>query len=67
MSFPGSTMVKNLPVSAGDARDMSSVLGLRKITWSRKWQPTPVFLLVNSIDRGASRATLHVITKNRIQ
>ena len=26
MSFPGSTMVKNLPANAGDARDMSSIL-----------------------------------------
>ena len=39
-------MVKNLPANAGDARDerqeFSSWVG--KITWSRKGQPTPVFL-----------------------
>ena len=28
-----------------------------KIPWRRKWQPTPGFLLENSIDRGAWRAT----------
>ena len=28
-------MVKNLPTNAGDTAD---------IPWSRKWQPTPVFL-----------------------
>ena len=35
MSFPGSSVVKNLPANAGD-------MGL--IAWRRKWQPTPVFL-----------------------
>ena len=34
-------MVKNLPANTGDARDNPRV---RKIPWSRKWQPTPVFL-----------------------
>ena len=37
-------MVKNLPANAGDIRDMGTVPGLRKISWRRKWQPTPVFL-----------------------
>ena len=37
--------VKNLPANAGDIRDMGSIPGLgRKISWRRKWQPTPVFL-----------------------
>ena len=36
--FPGSTVVKNLPVNAGDARYTGS------IPWRRKWQPTPIFL-----------------------
>ena len=37
--------VKNLPANAGDVRDMGSIPGLgRKISWRRKWQPTPVFL-----------------------
>ena len=33
-------MVKNPPANAGDTRD----LWVRKIPWSRKWQPTPVSL-----------------------
>ena len=37
-------MVKNLPVNAGDARDTGFNPWVRKILWSRKWQPTPVFL-----------------------
>ena len=36
-------MVKNLPASAGGARDgFNPWVG--KIPWTRKWQPTPVFL-----------------------
>ena len=33
--------VKNLPA---DARDVGLIPGVRKISWSRKWYPTPVFL-----------------------
>ena len=37
-------MVKNPPANAGDERDMGSILGLRKISRSRKWKPALVFL-----------------------
>ena len=37
----GSSLVKNLPASAGD---VGLIAELRKIPWGRKWQPTPVFL-----------------------
>ena len=37
-------MVKNLPANAGYARDMGFDPWVRKIPWSRKQQPTPVFL-----------------------
>ena len=37
-------MVKNPPVDAGDARDRGLILGIEKITWSRKWQPTLILL-----------------------
>ena len=36
-------MVKNLPANAGDSRDAGLIPGLAR-NWSRKWQPTPVFL-----------------------
>ena len=36
---------------------------VRKISWRRKWQPTPVFLLVNPMDRGAWRTTIHGVTR----
>ena len=40
--FRGGSVVKNLPTNAGD---LGLIPGwVRKIPWSRKWQPTPVFL-----------------------
>ena len=40
---------------------------VEKIPWSRKWQPTPVFLLGNSAERGAWRATVHEVIKSQTQ
>ena len=37
-------MVKNLPASDGDVRDVSLIPELGRSPWRRKWQPTPVFL-----------------------
>ena len=38
-------MVRNLPASAGDAQKRHGFgPWVGKISWSRKWQPTPVFL-----------------------
>jgi len=34
-----------------------------KISWRRKWQPTPVFFLKNPMNRGAWRATVHRVPK----
>ena len=51
LGFPGGTVVKNLPVNAGDTRDVGSIPesgrspGL-EMDW--KWQSTPVFLPGNS-------------------
>ena len=39
--FKGGTVVKNLPA---DMENVGSVPELRISPWSRKWQPTPVFL-----------------------
>ena len=36
-----------------------------KIPWSQKWQPTLVFLLENSMGRGAWQATVHGAIKSR--
>ena len=37
-------MGKNLPASAGDARDLGFISEFGKIPLGRKWQPAPVFL-----------------------
>ena len=39
---PGVSVVKNLPVNAGDS---GLIPGSERFPWRRKWQPTPVFLL----------------------
>ena len=41
----GGTVVKNLPADAGDRHKRCGFdPWVGKIPWSRKWQPTPVFL-----------------------
>ena len=40
---------------------------VRKIPWRREWQPTPVFLLENSMDRGAWWSRVHEVAKSRTQ
>ena len=39
---------------------------VRKIPCRRAWQPTPVFLPGDPMDRGAWRATVHGIAKNQM-
>ena len=41
MGFPGGTVVKNLLANTWDT---SLIPGVGKVPWSRKWQPTLVFL-----------------------
>ena len=38
---------------------------VRKTLWRRKWQPSPVFLPGNSMDRRAWWGTVHGVTKSR--
>ena len=35
-----------------------------KIPWRRAWQPIPVFLLENPMDRGAWWATVHAVSES---
>ena len=55
-------VVKNLPPNAGNGRGFDPRVG--KIPWRRAWQPTPVFLPGESMDRGAWRATVHGVTES---
>ena len=40
---PVAQLVKNPPVNAGDARDVSLFPGSRRLPWRTAWQPTPEF------------------------
>ena len=40
---------------------------VRKMPWRRAWQPTPVFLPKEALDRGAWWATVHRIAKSWTQ
>ena len=62
MGFPGGAVVKNPPANAGDTRDASSIPGVRKIPWSRKWQLAPVFLPKKFSMNGEGSVRHHVKT-----
>ena len=38
------SVVKNLPATAGDLRDLGSIPGSGRFPWSGAWQPIPMFL-----------------------
>ena len=60
-------VVENLPASARDVRDAGFNPWVGKIPWRRKWQPTPVFLPKNLLDRGTWLSAVHRITKSQTQ
>ena len=75
MGFPGGSVVKNLPDTAGGMRDASSISGSGRSA-GRKWQPTPVFLPGKSHGQrspvgyspwGGKRAEHDLVTKQQQQ
>ena len=44
VGFPGGAVIENPPANAGNARDIGSIPRSERFSWSRKWQPTQVFL-----------------------
>ena len=57
-------MVKNPSANARDVRfEFNPWVG--KIPWRREWQPTPVFLPENPMDRGAWQAPVQEVTKSQ--
>ena len=58
MGFPGRK-------SACECRRLKFDSRVEKIPWRRKWQPTPVFLLRNPMDRGAWWATVHGVAERQ--
>ena len=60
-------MVKDLPASAGDARDMSSVPGLGRIPVGEHGDPLQYSCLENSMHSGAWWVTVHAGAKSQTQ
>ena len=61
--FPGGTVVKNLPVKAGYARDTVLISGSGISPGVENGNPLQYACLGNSMDRGTWQATVHSITK----
>ena len=51
--LPGSTVIKNPPASAGDARDMGSIPGSERSPGEGEGSPRQYSCLENPMDRGA--------------
>ena len=64
LGFPGGSVVKNLPDSAGDIGDVGSIPGSRISPGGGNGNPLQYSCLENSMDRGAWRATVHGVTKS---
>ena len=58
-------VVKNLPVNAGDMRDVGSVPGLGRSPRGENGKPHQYSCLKTSMDRGAWWATIHRVAKSQ--
>ena len=61
---PGNAVVKNLPASTGDARDVGSVSGSGRSPGEGNGSPLQYSCLENSMDRGAWWVIVHGVTKS---
>ena len=57
--FPGGTVVKKPPASAGDTRDLGSILGSGRYLGEGNSNPYQYFCLENPMDREAWWAVVH--------
>ena len=65
--FPGGSVVKNLPASAGNAGDTGLTPGSGRSPGGGHGNPLQYSCLENPMDRGAWWATVHEVTKSQIQ
>ena len=63
--YLGSAVIKNLPASKGDARDVGLIPGLGRLAGVGNDKPLQYSCLENSMDRGAWSATVPGVAKNR--
>ena len=64
LDFPGATVVKNLPASPRDARDMGSIPVLGRSPERSHGNSLQYSCLENAIERGSWQSTVHGIAKN---
>ena len=63
MGFPGVSVVKNLPASVGDTRDMGSIPGWGRFPGGGNGNLLQCSCLENAINREAWWATVHSVTE----
>ena len=63
--FPGGSVVKNSPAKAGEAGDEVSIFELGRSPGEGNGNTLQYPCLGNLMDRGAWRAAVHGVTKNR--
>ena len=60
--WPGGSVVKNLPVDAGDTGDSSSIHGWERSPGGGNGNPLQYSCLENPMERGTWLATIHGVT-----
>ena len=60
-------VVKNLPVNAGNIKDVGSIPGLGRFPGGGHGNPLQYSCLENPTDRGAWRTTVHGVAKSHTQ
>ena len=65
MGFPGGSVVKNLPVNAGDTGNSGLIPGSGRSPGEDNGNPLQFPCLENSMDRRAWLATVHKVAKNQ--
>ena len=58
-------MIKNQPSNGGDIKDMGSIPGSGRFPGGGNDSPLQYFCLENPIDRGAWKATVHMVAKSQ--
>ena len=64
MGFPGGTVLKNLPATAGDERDTVSIPGSGRYPRAGNGNPLQYSCLENPMDRGAWRDTVYGVIES---
>ena len=64
--FPGGAVVKNLPASAGDARDVGLIPESGRSPGEGNGNPHQYSCLGNSMNRGSWQATVHRVAKSQM-